>query len=491
MVNYRTGNKPRVQPCGEDGKQTKGGEAGAGKGQGVASGKPNQNTQSQKPESGTRREWYEIEDDPEMLCEEWDGEGDGDEEGGVQEEEEPEGPSELEQATDLVQIKKEMHASLRAKHGRGHAVTKKAMEELREAEDWLRQVRGPRPWWQEATRLQRQKTAMEKAQARVGEKMDAAKEWFQGIADEHEERMEAMHEQWDDYAAKIRECDAKLEEIRREPNECAAEDDMYSAGGSARMPREEAATKMRDIAGHLVKALETVSGNERAENVLNALSAQLGELEGILKPTEDRGGRGQKGAQEPSAWEETWPRVGSQTEKGRGKGEGKGGRPNEDNGDAKGGNKGCVGEIDRGDPNAQHKWARRGARRGRGESEAQGGSGQNSDDGAMEDVGSSSMAEATNKVAEAAGWETKRQKILDRIRARLQYEKNRKATELQAKAVEEGAAPEPHLLSREQMEENQRRVEAANREVDEEAERELASMSKDQLARILEEDWKF
>jgi crotonobetainyl-CoA:carnitine CoA-transferase CaiB-like acyl-CoA transferase len=49
--------------------------------------------------------------------------------------------------------------------------------------------------------------------------------------------------------------------------------------------------------------------------------------------------------------------------------------------------------------------------------------------------------------------------------------------------------PEPHLLSKEQLEENQRRVEAANREVDAEAERELASMSKEQLARVMEEDW--
>ncbi len=107
----------------------------------------------------------------------------------------------------------------------------------------------------------------------------------------------------------------------------------------------------------------------------------------------------------------------------------------------------------------------------------------------MEDVGSSSKAEAASETAEAAGWEAKRQRVLDRIRARLQQDKIRKAAELQAKAIEEGAMPEPHLLSKEQLEENQRRVEATNREVDEEAERELASMSKDQLASIMEEDW--
>ncbi len=298
-----------------------------------------------------------------------------------------------------------------------------------------------------------------------------------------------MHEQWDDYTAKIRECDSKLEDIRREPNEDAAEDDMDLAGATARMPRDEATTKMRDIAGHLVKALEAVSGNERAKNLLNTLSAQLGELEGTLKPAADRGERSKKGAQEPSAWGETWPRVGNQMEQGKGRGEGKGERPAEYIGDTKGGGKGCAGEIDRSDQNAQHKWARRGARRGRGESEAQDGAGQHGGDGAMEDAGSSPKAEAASKAAEAADWEAKRQRALDRIRARLQQEKNRKAAEVQAKAIAEGVMAEPHLLSKEQLEENQRRVEATNREVDEEAERELASMSKDQLARIMEEDW--
>ncbi len=107
----------------------------------------------------------------------------------------------------------------------------------------------------------------------------------------------------------------------------------------------------------------------------------------------------------------------------------------------------------------------------------------------MELEGSSPKAEAASRTEEAAGGEAQRQKVLDRIRARIQLEKNRKAAELQAKAVEEGGVPEPHLLSKEQLEENQRRVEAANREVDAEAERELASMSKEQLARVMEEDW--
>jgi hypothetical protein len=486
VVNYRAGDRPRVQPYGEAGKQNKSEETGAGKGRGASSGKHEHTAQAQKPENGGRREWYEIEDDPEMLCEEWDGQGEEGGEGGGQEEEEPEGPSELEQATSLVQIKKEMHSSLREKHGRGHAVTKKAMEELREAEDWLRQVKGPRPWWQEATRLQGKKAAMERAQTRVGEKMDAEKEWFQGIAEEHEERMEAMHEQWDDYAAKIRECESKLEEIRRDPSGDAADDDAHTEWATAGMPREEATIKMRDIAGHLVRALETVSGNERAENLLNALGAQLGELEGLLKPTGDRGGKGQGKAQQASAWDETWP----QLEAGKGRSEGKGGKPLEVSSNVRGDGKGGAADVDRGDQNAQHKWARRGTRRGRGENEAPGGgAGQPGGGDAMEDVWSSPKAEAASRTEEAAGGEAQRQRVLDRIRARIQQEKTRKAAELQAKAAEEGGVPEPHLLSKEQLEENQRKVEAANREVEAEAERELASMSKEQLARVLEEDW--
>jgi hypothetical protein len=64
--------------------------------------------------------------------------------------------------------------------------------------------------------------------------------------------------------------------------------------------------------------------------------------------------------------------------------------------------------------------------------------------------------------------------------------KNRKATELQAKAIAEGAMPEPHMLTKEQMDECQRRMEATNREVDEEAEKELAAMSKEQISKLVE-----
>ncbi len=476
MVDYGKGNRPKVQPCGEGGKQAKVGEAGVGKGRGTANGGTCQKAQGQKPEEGARREWYEIEDDPEMLCEEWE-EDDG-EEGEVREEE-TEGPSEVERAAELVQIKKQMLASLRDTHGRGHAVTKRASEELREAEDWLRQAKGPRPWWIEVTKEQRRKAGMEKAKARIGEKMDAELEWFQGVTYDHEGRMEGLREQWDDYTAKIRESEAKIDEIRREPNVDDEEDDAYPTETDARMPREEATTKMRDIAGHLVKALETVSGNEKAEDLLNALGAQLGELEGILRPVANREGRGQNDTQERAASGELWPRVGNQMEKGRGRNDGKGGGPNVDQSGAKGGGKGCWGEADRGEPQAQHKWARRGTRRGRGEGELQDGAGQAGGDEAMDDVEGSSRDDA------------RRQRALDKIRARLLLEKTRKAAEMQAKAVAEGTAPEPHLLSKEQLEENQRRVEATNREVDVEAERELASMSREQLARFMEEEWEW
>ncbi len=71
---------------------------------------------------------------------------------------------------------------------------KKAWEELQEAQEWLRQVKGPKPWWQEATRLQRQQSTAERARTKVGEKMDEEKEWFQDVASGHEERMEALRQ---------------------------------------------------------------------------------------------------------------------------------------------------------------------------------------------------------------------------------------------------------------------------------------------------------
>ncbi len=107
----------------------------------------------------------------------------------------------------------------------------------------------------------------------------------------------------------------------------------------------------------------------------------------------------------------------------------------------------------------------------------------------MEGVEGSIQADAAEGgTADETTWETKRQRILDRIKGRLQQEKIRKAAELQAKAIEEGAMPELHMLSKEQMDECQRRMEATNREVDEEAERELAAMSKEQLSRLMEEE---
>ncbi len=109
----------------------------------------------------------------------------------------------------------------------------------------------------------------------------------------------------------------------------------------------------------------------------------------------------------------------------------------------------------------------------------------------MEGVERSPQAEAADKAADAAVWEAKRQRVLDKIRGRLQVEKNRKAAEQQAKAMEAGTMPEPHTLSQEQLDENQRQMEATNREVDAEAERELAAMSPEQLASIMDDDWKW
>ncbi len=238
------------------------------------------------------------------------------------------------------------------------------------------------------------------------------------------------------------------------------------------------------------KALETVDGNEKAKGALSMLSAQIGELEGILKPAAHKGGRSQKEPQEPAQQQREWPKVGDRTESGSGKG----GRPGGSCDGTKGEGKGVAADVDRNDQSAQHKWARRGARRGRSEGAAQGGAGQIAGDDEMEGVEGPSQAEAADRAADAAAWEAKRQKVLDRIRGRLQQEKNRKAAELQAKAIEEGSMPEPHLLSKEQMEENQRRMEATNREVDEEAEKELAAMSSEQLAKVMglmEDEWKW
>ncbi len=311
--------------------------------------------------------------------------------------------------------------------------------------------------------------------------MDAEKEWFQDIANGHEERMEALREKWDDWGTKIKELDSKLEEIRKKPAEEDAEEEASAEDGK----RGAASDKVRDITSHIAKALETVDGNEKANGALSKLRAQMGELEGLLKPATLKGGGSQSGPKVSAQQQKEWPKLDDRTAKANGKGA----KPGEDDDNAKGGGKGLSVDVDRNDQNAQHKWARRGTRRGRGECAAQGGAGRTSGDDEMEGVEGSIQEDATDGGAtDATSWETKRQKILDRIKGRLQQEKNRKAAELQAKAIEEGAMPEPHMLSKEQMDECQRRMEATNREVDEEAEKELAAMSKEQLSRLMEEE---
>ncbi len=486
VVNYKAGSKPRVLPSELDGGRERDADTNAGKGQGNAATRSDQEAQPQSTKGGARREWYDIEDGPEVLYEEWigedneNGEGQGEDEG-EDEHEDPEGPTELEQAEELVQIKKEMHAGLRDRNGKGHATTKKAWEELQEAQEWWRQVKGPRPWVHEANRLQRQKSAAEKAKAKVGEKMVAEKAWYAEITDGHEERMEGLREKWDEWREKVRELDAKLEEIRRKPQEEAVEEDM----GTRNEQREATSTKMRDITSHITKALEEVDGNEKAKGVLGKLRAQIGELEGLLKPSALGGRGGQRGSKAADQRQEEGPKLDEPTSRTNGKG----GKPGEEDGNAKGGGKGPSVDVDRNDQNAQHKWARRSTRRGREEGTEQGDAARVNGDGAMEGVeGPTQESAAERGAAETKTWEMQRQRILDKIRGRLQQEKNRKAAELQAKAIEEGAMPEPHMLSKEQMDACQRRLEETNREVDEEAEREFAAMSKEQLSRLLEEE---
>ncbi len=480
VVDYKAGNKPRVQPSGHEGGRESEGDADAAKGQGAAPARGDQGSQHQSTKGGTRKEWYDIEDGPEVLYEEWI--GDDDEEydehvGG--EAEEPEGPTELEQANELVQIKREMYTGLRDGKGKGHATTKKAWEELQEAQEWLRQAKGPKPWWQEVTRLQRQKSTAERNRAKVGDKMEQEKEWYQEVTNGHEERMEGLQEKYDDWGAKIKGLEIKIEEARKKPEEEEVDAETNAGNGQ----RGAASDKMRDIADHLTKALETIEGNEKARGALGRLKTQLGELEGLLKsaPTKERGGQG--AANTPTQQQRDWPKLDDRTTSTSGKGV----KPGEGNGDAKGGGKGPPADIDRNDQSAQHKWARRSTRRGRDEDEAQVGMGRTSGGDEMEVVeGGTQRDEAGSGAADAASWEKKRQMVLDKIKGRLQQEKNRKATELQAKAIAEGAMPEPHMLTKEQMDECQRRMEATNREVDEEAEKELAAMSKEQISKLVE-----
>ncbi len=490
VVNYRTGDRPRVQTCNQSdhsSKEDRNNGDGVGKGQGGqgdAKAKGGLGAHRQNLENETRREWYDIEDGPEVLYEEWVGEDEDGEGGGIEDEDEPEGPSELEQATDLVRIKRDMYTGLRDRNGRGHATAKKAYEELREAEEWLRQVKGPRTWLQEAGRLHKQKKAAERAQDKLEEQMDAEKTWFQEVAEAHELRMEGMREKWDSGKARIKELESKLETIRREPAEDEGDEEELPGEWSGSAARVAASNKVRDIVGQVARALEVVGGDEQTKGALSTIRARVGELENILKPAASgKGSSKEETTRQTTQQQCTRPRLGEQAESGHGKG----GGPSGCGGEAKGGGKDRRGSDDKDDheQSPQAKWARRGARRGRGHEEER----QSGDD--MDGVEDSHQAEAAMGSADAAAEESRRQRALDKIRARLQQEKVRKAEELQAKAAEGGAPPEPHLLSQEQLDENRRRMEAANREVDEEAEKELAAMSREQLAKIMEDDWQW
>ncbi len=487
VVDYKAGSKPRVLPCELEGGRGRSSDTSAGKGQEVATAGNDQEAKTQSSKGGARKEWYEIKDDPEVLYEGWFGEddeedwGQGEGEGeGEDEYEAPEGPTELEQANELVQIKKKMHASLRDRDGPGHATTKRAWEELQEAQEWLRQVKGPRLWVHEANRLQRNKSRAEKARDKVGEKMEAKKAWLAGIMDAYKTEMEGYREKWDEWQGKIRDLDAKLEEIRSKPQEEARGEGVGKGGEH----RDATSSKMRDITTHISKALEEVGGDEKAKGVLDKLRAHIGELEGLLKPPALGESGSQRGPTAAGQRQEERPKLGGPTVVANDRRSG----PGEEDACAKGGGKGHVADEDRNDQNAQHKWARRSTRRTREEVTEQEGTIRVSGEDAMDDGEGHVQENAAGKAAtETKPSELQRQRILDRIKGRLQQEKNRKAAELQAKAIEQGEMPELHLLSKEQMDACQRRMEETNREVDEEAERELAAMSKEQLSKILEE----
>ncbi len=103
-------------------------------------------------------------------------------------------------------------------------------------------------------------------------------------------------------------------------------------------------------------------------------------------------------------------------------------------------------------------------------------------DGGPAGTGEPSRTEPSREEAERG-----RQRALDKIRARLLLEKQRRIQEKQQAAIQSGILPPPNEWTREQLQQQQKEYEMVDAEVDAEAQQEFAAMSAEAQAHLLAE----
>jgi hypothetical protein len=297
--------------------------------------------------------------------------------------------------------------------------------------------------------------------------------------DESEARMEELREGWDEVRTKISEIEDKLADIRKQPSDEGGDGDRTTGGEGTAKVRSAAASRVQELAGRLAVAMELVGGNEQAHGALAEISTKFMELGGILQPGERDERREQ--------WVQQRPCDGAMSD-GRADGA-------EAKGMGKGGRSGDDGTA------ARAKWARRGTKHQREETDGAQGT-RTCGEGARhgnDAVAAAAAAGAPQQPAEGGGGaergdlgdqeaKGRRNRVLDLIRGRLLVEKNRLATEQQAAAIKAGTMLEPHLWTEDQLQANRKGIEESNRAVDAEAERRLAEMSDEQVEKALGAD---
>ncbi len=377
----------------------------------------------------------------------------------------------LDKAKEHTRLCREMLAHLRRTVGRNHALAKKAAIDLQEAEQAEKVLRGPRTYWQEGRKDARRKGVLLRLIERLEARYEEERAWFQEMANEHEDRQQATRDQ-------LKEAEVELQEIKKRDDAYAAAQERNQAGGD-----EQDDTPYRmlgDTASRLAGIIEA-SGDEQLKERLNLLSADLGNVQDML--------RTRRGGQE-------------QEEAGSGAGKGGGKAPREEAGSNRSqGNRGRwhgsgkgrarSGSTERdcdddGDDGGEDRRRAKLAARQRGE----GSRADMETETAQNGKGAppvSGSADGAGAVREETEREARRQRALDTIRGRLQLEKHRKLAERQKAAIQAGTLPEPHEWSEEQLRQGQRQVELLNAEVDAEAEQQFAALSDEAKAKLLEE----
>ncbi len=459
IVNYRAGKKPRV---GEEGLADRSADDADARGDDRPA------EYYMDDDWAGNDEWDDYDGDEHAYGD--DGRAADDDQG--EEAAEDGGPEwDLDHAKREAKGCRELFWHLRKSLGKNHAHTRRAHASLMEAEQRERELKGPQSYWQRGRKDAKRKAVLLRMVEKWSADYEEKEELFQEKAYRHQESQQETLD--------------KISEAREELRGIQERDEAYArlqeGGEPYANPREEAPHEvLRETANQLAVIIEAAGTGqiEQVSEKLNLLSAQLGRSLQRRPWREDRH-EDDGGCKGKASERGTGPHTGAKHQgeaPSRWRNRGNGG-PNEDDGGDHGTTEDRKEEQDRREAKL--------AARARGDG---GGTGMETDPTTTETAagaaGGTAAGGATTQhgAAEERRW----QRALDTIRGRLLLAKTHQLAERQRQLIAEGALPEPHEWTEEQLRQNQRQIEISNAEVDAEAEKELLAMPPEARTRLLE-----